>query len=268
MILPFVEQTAAYKKIDFSYRWDNNNGGTVNNTMARTKIDVYLCPSDPSQTPYTGNWGGTSYGLSAGPGSEWALDNYSPGAFTFRWNKGMRDIIDGASNTIFASELQMGMNRGQWDPAAQNRDPSYRVVVGSRLERPSASAGGNDNERRTWRATPGHITMINNYYQTCLGIYDSGGGWNNSSDEQGRFWAAGRVFWGPYHTTLIGPNAGPSCDVDSSVTDIDLKEPSSHHSGGVQVLLGDGSVRFVSNSIDQTVWISAGSINGRESFTW
>ena len=45
---------------------------------------------------------------------------------------------------------------------------------------------------------------------------------------------------GPYVTTLVKPNAGPACDVDSSVTNIDVKEPSSYHSTIVQVALCDG----------------------------
>jgi hypothetical protein len=89
-------------------------------------------------------------------------------------------------------------------------------------------------------------------------------GWDGASDEQGRFWAAGRVFYGPYHTTLIGPNAGPSCDRDTSVTNIDLKEPSSLHEGGVFCLMADGSVKFINESLDQSTWIGLGSINGEE----
>ena len=95
-------------------------------------------------------------------------------------------------------------------------------------------------------------------------MYDSGSGWNGSSDEQGRFWSAGRVFWGPYITTLVKPNAGPACDTDNSVTDIDVKEPSSYHSTIVQVAKCDGSVSQVSENIDQLVWIAAGSINGSD----
>src|SRR5690606_15370531 len=51
------------------------------------------------------------------------------------------------------------------------------------------------------------------------------------------------------HTTVLGPNKA-SCA--SSVEDWHdgIYEPTSHHTGGVHTLMGDGSVRFVSESID------------------
>ena len=152
------------------------------------------------------------------------------------------------------AEAKIGLNRGQWNPDV-DRDATYGVTgVGDTLKNP---AGG-----RYFRALPVHVDLINQYYQTCLGMYDSGSGWNDSYDEQGRWWASGRTYWGPYITTLVKPNAGPSCDRDSSVTNIDIKEPSSYHSTIVQVSRCDGSVTQVSENIDQLVWIAAGSING------
>ena len=38
----------------------------------------------------------------------------------------------------------------------------------------------------------------------------------------------------------------------------------SRHPGGVSVLLGDGSVRFVKNTIKPVTWIALGSISGGE----
>jgi prepilin-type N-terminal cleavage/methylation domain-containing protein len=38
----------------------------------------------------------------------------------------------------------------------------------------------------------------------------------------------------------------------------------SYHPGGVQSLLGDGSVRFVSETIDGFVWRGLGTVGGRE----
>ena len=38
----------------------------------------------------------------------------------------------------------------------------------------------------------------------------------------------------------------------------------SRHPGGINVLLGDGSVRFVKNSINMPVWLGLNTINGGE----
>ncbi len=260
MLLPYIEQSNVYNRIDWNYRWDNNNGGTVNNTMARTRIPAFLCPSDPgSGATYTANMGPTSYGMSAGPASNWSMRTNNPGFSTLYKGSKIRDITDGTSNTISMSEMQIGVNTGSYGVGTTPRKAWHRVVVGNRLQWANNTNGRNWNSRDA-----SHIAAINAYYSTCLSMYDSGAGWNGSSDEQGRFWASGRVYWGPWHTTLIGPNAGPSCDVDTSVTDMDLKEPSSYHTGGVLVLLADGSARFVSESIDQATWMAAGSISNGE----
>ncbi len=70
------------------------------------------------------------------------------------------------------------------------------------------------------------------------------------------------------YSHLIQPNL-PGC-VNGPVPSVPNGHPggyvgaSSLHEGGVNVLLGDGSVRFVSDSIDAKVWRSLGSINGGE----
>ena len=75
--------------------------------------------------------------------------------------------------------------------------------------------------------------------------------------------------------TINTPNAG----VDRQVCQEDTAHPSpclnswspanhvsarSYHTGGVEVVHGDGSVRFVSNSIDLLIWRMMGSIAGEE----
>ena len=259
MLLPFMDQAPIYNKIDFGWRWDGNRNGNVNNTMARSRVPGFVCPSDPgADATYTANMSPTSYTISAGPASDWSMRSNNPGFATLYKGSRVRDILDGTSNTIAVAEAQIGLNTGRWDPSGPERTKWVRVVTGSRLQRAANTNG------RSWKGIPAHIASINTYYQTCLSMYDSGSGWDGASDEQGRFWASGRTFWGPWNTTLIGPNAGPSCDVDTSVTNMDVKEPSSYHTGGVQVLLADGSCRFVSENIDQRVWIGAGTTRGGE----
>ncbi len=263
MLLPYMEQANLYNQANFNFSWANNRGGTVNNSVvARARIPSFVCPSDPgSSASYTRNMSPTSYGMSAGPGSHWSLSTMKPGLSTLSVWTPLRDITDGTSNSIAMSELRIGLNKGRWIAGQLPRDPSYRVITGQRLQR------SNNRQGRIWRSIPAHAAQIQAYYQDCLAKYDAGTGWHGSSDEQGRFWAAGRVFWGPYHTTLVGPNAGPACDNDRSVTDLSIKEPSSYHTGGVQAVLCDGSVKFVSENIDQLVWIAAGSINGGETLS-
>jgi prepilin-type processing-associated H-X9-DG protein len=39
---------------------------------------------------------------------------------------------------------------------------------------------------------------------------------------------------------------------------------SSRHDGGVNLLLGDGATRFISENIDEGVWAALGTIRGSE----
>jgi len=70
------------------------------------------------------------------------------------------------------------------------------------------------------------------------------------------------------YTHLIGPNH-PACynavDRYDYVYGYQLVPPSSRHAGGVHLLMADGQVRFVSDSIGDAPWRAAGTRAGGES---
>ena len=79
------------------------------------------------------------------------------------------------------------------------------------------------------------------------------------------------------YMTLNTPNSGTDVSPYCNGTTYPLNPPCtttgsgnshkaarSRHSGGVNVLLGDGSVRFVRNSIDLATWRALGTMNGGE----
>jgi prepilin-type processing-associated H-X9-DG protein len=67
-----------------------------------------------------------------------------------------------------------------------------------------------------------------------------------------------------YYTHTLNPNARlRDCIWNSSLSNGHLA-PRSYHAGGVQVLLGDGSVRFVSDNISNATWRALGTKNGGE----
>ncbi len=76
----------------------------------------------------------------------------------------------------------------------------------------------------------------------------------------GARWADGNVIFTRYHH--IFPPSKPSCllggtwDFDSQV----VVTANSRHPGGVNLLTGDGSVRFVKESVDARVWMAIGTI--------
>ena len=61
--------------------------------------------------------------------------------------------------------------------------------------------------------------------------------------------------WGSW-----GIKSAPPCTGGTPV----FNAARSRHPGGVNVLMGDGSVRFVTDGIDMAAWMAAGSRNGGE----
>jgi prepilin-type processing-associated H-X9-DG protein len=73
----------------------------------------------------------------------------------------------------------------------------------------------------------------------------------------------------PPNTPVLytNPADGITYDVDwagGTVLDYDAITARSYHTGGVNTLFMDGSVRFITNSIPQMTWRALGTRNGGE----
>ena len=69
----------------------------------------------------------------------------------------------------------------------------------------------------------------------------------------GQRWADGNVFYTRYHH--IYPPNQPSCNfAGDDFSGLAVVTASSRHPGGANLALGDGSVRFVKESIDVKLW--------------
>ncbi|MBC8115491.1 MAG: DUF1559 domain-containing protein [Candidatus Saccharimonas sp.] len=249
VLLPFMDQASLYSTLDFNVYWDT---GAANQLGTRKDVPGFTCPSDPigGKKPQA-SAAAISYCLSAGPAADWDVRPVPPGPFSLWSSVRMRDFVDGSSNTILMSETGIGSNTGK-------RNNTFRVSpIGSNLR-----STGTYNTK-VFDTSTANMSAINNYQAACsalllTSVFDTG------DDDGGRFWCAGRAFYGPWFNTLSTPNKGPHCDFDVSVTTMDIKNANSYHTGGVHTLMGDGTVRFVSDNIDQAVWIGAGTTNGSE----
>ena len=80
----------------------------------------------------------------------------------------------------------------------------------------------------------------------------------------GRAWISGWTLVGNTYMHVM-PINNRHCHIYGGEDDgTNLVTPGSHHPGGVNALLSDGAVTFVSESIDQVIWWSVGSRNGGE----
>jgi prepilin-type N-terminal cleavage/methylation domain-containing protein len=256
-LLPYLDQAPMFAAIDAAgqagaapYTGAPPHPYTCNATTPYwvATLPVNVCPSDPDGTA-NNNCGRRNYKFSAGTT---VINNYSGatnGAFAHSWapqgTKGLRDFIDGTSNTILMSERCQGIN-------TVNEVKSRSVFTFTGLDTNAAQC----------LATVGP----NNTY----------GSGTLSSWAPGSLWAFGNPHWN-FITTIMPPN-GPSCyqGADNPSNAPGIFTPSSRHTGGVHVLLGDGAVRFISDSINCGnfgsgtpvsfgVWGALGTINGNES---
>lgn len=261
MILPQIDQAPLYNKLNFNHYW--YNGSATDQTRSEywvrnSTIAAFLCPSDPGSgaKPHASS-SPTSYNLSAGPSASWTNGNVrlkAPGMFSRQSSTRIRDVKDGTSNTILAAETRIGLWRNN------TKEIGHRVTGTGAL----SNAVGTQHPR-VYNTDPANLRRIKDYYAACestgLALTTRQ---NGENDRGNRFWASGRVYWGPWFNTLMPPNTQYACDQDTSVTTIDIKGASSFHVGGVQVTLADGTVRFITENIDHGLWVGLGSINGGE----
>lgn len=233
MLLPFMDHEAIYESVNFDY-----SASTVANTTARNKsVATFLCPSDPR----TGNRRqGTSYRLCRGLGFDW---NAAGGMFAMNRKVAPRDIIDGTSKTIAVGEGRIGLNR--FDPIT-----SLHKSVPNPSPVPSVGNGFN-------------MSAFPAYFDTCAAAATDAG--SSGFNQAGYIWAESDTKFTSV-TTHAAPNTpNANCDNNTSDTESQVMTMSSHHSGGVNVLLADGTVTFVSDSVDLDLFRGYGTIQNGES---
>jgi prepilin-type N-terminal cleavage/methylation domain-containing protein len=132
MILPSMDEAGVYN----AYNMDQHNNWPANSTAHGQVLAAYLCPSDgaPSRTDHLYPFGETSYaGVTGTHDYPFCPELHSPpGLFNLSWGNGLgqdtaysplsggwgpkrlRDIRDGASNTVVAGEVCEGSSGRGW----------------------------------------------------------------------------------------------------------------------------------------------------------
>ncbi len=279
-LLPYIEQTSVYNTFTSEseqggnrYPWDgpNNNNSAWN---YKVRIDTYNCPSDPRGSGMTSaasavnpklETGTASYMFCLGdtPYATQHADHYEAGSveiarssnrgmFRPEQPHGLQHATDGLSNTVGVSEGAIG----DWG------DPNVK--------------GGIQAEESVFNWTtvnvqPGYC-ITNAYNASNVKLLRNP--WSDSY--RGTLWYDGRSRSSGF-SCCIPPNS-PVC-VWTTGTSWIVGGSQSYHSGGVNCGMMDGSVRFVSDTIDcgnvndgqviagkspYGVWGAMGSPNGGE----
>jgi prepilin-type N-terminal cleavage/methylation domain-containing protein/prepilin-type processing-associated H-X9-DG protein len=224
-----LEQTPLYNAINFSLP----NGDPSNNTVMFTSLSSFICPSDVAdphpqygaQTNYMADMGSwIVWQAAAGPNA-----GLPPPNGIFYGNSATRfaDVTDGTSNTGFYSERILA-------------DFQLGVVA------PIADVF----------FSPAAPTTLDQAVQACqaVNIYSPSSAFPLF---MGAPWVNGQHVF--LHAT---PPNTRSCGFFTALRAV--MPPSSRHGGGVNLLMGDGSVRFIKDSIDINTWRALGTRNGGE----
>jgi prepilin-type processing-associated H-X9-DG protein len=153
------------------------------------------------------------------------------GAFVAHKKLGFRDILDGTANTIFGGEINTDLgDEDVTTAAAMNRnDPATGVKA-----RPRDCVSSNllDPLRpRFWVTGTQTLTSV-----------------RGATVGRGFQWIHGEHLYTGMNT-IIPPN-GTVCYQGDWAGQEGAIPPSSRHPGGVHILMGDGAVRFITDSIE------------------
>ena len=246
-ILPYMEQRGLFDVANFSI-WKED---PPNSTAIQLTITTFICPSDPKTQPFLHDYGYAGvncYGVCQGDWFVWGGFGgpYNRAAFSTNQARRLSEFTDGLSQSIYAAEVK----------AAQASANCHHAL--SLIQDPNNVPPPN--------ADPFTVAPE---YNSCMPNtqFEFHTEWSDGNAHAAGFTTA----WPPNKVILGTSSWNYGFDLDVNGINQESGGPSfaaitsrSYHPGGVNVLLGDGSVRFVKSAVNGMIWRALGTINGGE----
>lgn len=217
-LLPYADQANLRGLIDFNYPPLDFGipGWMANEVASKTVVPMFRCPSDREAVPGS-DFGPLNYPACTGSGLvNSGSSTNTDGIIYARSRTKFRDLIDGSSNTAAFSESLLGNGASSASGPPQD---SQREVIELAMGTPTTPAACTSG---TWSGQRG-AKWINGHYGDSL------------------------------YNHFYGPNSAES-DCGNGYHSHALTAARSPHTGGVHLLLCDGSARFVGDSVDINLW--------------
>jgi prepilin-type N-terminal cleavage/methylation domain-containing protein/prepilin-type processing-associated H-X9-DG protein len=255
-LLMYIEQGTLFNSINFNLAPETpgmagdvpfmppfQNAQRQNATCSRVQVATFLCPSDGNPSP-NADWPGVNNYL--GNMQNWACDigdnnpstvaptDTPQGIFYYLSSTKVASITDGTSNTAFFSEKIRG-------------------------------TGVRDADARSDSLITAAPTTLDDTYLTCKMTNPMTT--NRLTHAQGASWVMGEMCCTQYNHVST-PNTATCAGLgfaNNSMANMPMVvPPSSRHPGGVNTLFGDGSVKFIKDSVALVTWRALGTRNGSE----
>jgi prepilin-type N-terminal cleavage/methylation domain-containing protein/prepilin-type processing-associated H-X9-DG protein len=231
MLTPFLEQSSVYNALDLSLpmycppQFAPTNVHPSNAAAVASNVATFRCPDDPRERVVDG-FGPTNYVACYGSGANSGGYVRADGVFYVDSKTKTTDVRDGLSNTVFFAETLTG-------------DGSLDIPLAEALARGEAEA------------VMVRLTTVPLSESACADASKP------VSHFRGQTWADG-LAWSSGYNHWLTPNS-PTPDCCSFLGA--WKAARSRHPGGAGVLRGDGSVAFISETIERATWRDLGARN-------
>jgi prepilin-type N-terminal cleavage/methylation domain-containing protein len=257
-ILPQLGETAIYNAFNFYWGCEDSPGILVYQiqmTAQTAQVKAFLCPSDPysgkansngthNTNNYYGSVGTTTWLSNVVNSAPTLTNTLCSGLFTFQRSYGFRDCTDGTSSTLAFSESTVGNPNQSYKQKNIGLNNVVAVPAAAllfdALTNPKAAAQG---------------------IAACTDAWSNGNG-SRIDAQRGANWAHGAMAFTLFNT-VVTPNDQQDqwthCSNTLSGALATYSNADSWHPGGVNCLVGDGSVRFFKDSTDKRVWWAVGT---------
>lgn len=235
-LLPYLEESALYDLINFQrdardpYGWEES---IRNHPAGHRRVALFQCPSDPNIGAVPS---ANSYRASLGDKMELFASSEDRGVFvSFRCVKAS-EITDGFAQTAFMSERAVSRPRTPYQPF---EDVWFTGRTLHELDDPTEA-----------------------FAEWCAKLQGTPSKFDKN---QGLVWLIASFRFTRYNHILTPNSTVPDCT--GTVPQLGgggVVSARSYHDGGVNVLFGDGAVRFISSAIDRATWRAIATRNGGE----